>query len=339
MLLSVEKQKVNINPKEIPSLQPFINTVRRNHIQRFDLLHVSQSCKSYLIKFEPGFRDFGEAIVLKVYREQERSDCHREIQNLQRCAENLMHCGWIGVYIPQLVWFDQVNGLLATRWIPGQDLDQAIKKSSRIWSLHSPERDVKSVTQLLHWLQVFAASESNSVSVEQAHNHDRATWECWLDWLSRAFYFNAAWRENCLTALRKLMMGFEGSGWNLSLFHGDFTPWNIRRDFEGNHWVMDWRRLEAGHWLEAAYRFYYALCISGLSPLAKPGYYEKIFRHLETYALNQEPELELHVYYKTRAIIRNLFYMCHRPPDTLKRKWLQTFLIRELGLTLGLSSQ
>ena len=118
-------------------------------------------------------------------------------------------------------------------------------------------------------------------------------------------------------------------GFGIGPYHGDFASWNVRSGADGKLWVMDWRRLEFGHWLEAAYRFYYTVSISALSPFARPNFYKSILRRIEYYIQITDPIFRN--YFRTRAVFHIMYDMCRRNARSPKRYLIQKFLMQELS--------
>jgi hypothetical protein len=166
---------------------------------------------------------------------------------------------------------------------------------------------------------------------------DDSNWDEWTTWLAESNHFDKEWRSWGIPILHNLRHKVKQKGAEGSFQHCDFAPRNVRLDPEGNIYVMDWGGLEIEDWLSPAYRFYYALRISALSPLAKPGYYKSIYENIEEFIKTHQPDEEIRCYYRTRAVLQHIKYICRSPTCIPKRYMIKRFLIKELNFLLEAS--
>ncbi len=99
--------------------------------------------------------------------------------------------------------------------------------------------------------------------------------------------------------------------------------------------MMDWEDLEIGSWLSLAYRFYFALRIYSLSPLARPRYYKSIYENIEEFIKTLQPDEEIRRYYIARAVLQNIKFLCRKPARSPKRYNIKRFLIKELNYQIN----
>ena len=312
-------------------LAPFFKENPENTIERFQLLHARPLSRSFLVEFRKDSQK-RPPIVLKSFSIADREHAAQEVRHLELVGKFVKEKGLNQVLVPQVVWAATDKGLFATRYIPGENLDTVYRKHSRLWSISSGHNYASSATVLLKWHRAFhdglcLQRESLLVADNQATD-----WTKWVQFLTHANRLPLAWRKYMgakLARLEKVMaMAHEETGG----YHGDFTPWNIRVEPSGQLWVLDWHLLERGHWLEGAYRFMYTLRVSALSPLAKRGFFVRLWKEANELIENFDYEgnraqKEL---FQLRAVLRNLFYLCKRPSLSLKQRGVQRFWVKEL---------
>ncbi|MFC2055808.1 phosphotransferase, partial [Chloroflexota bacterium] len=241
------------------------------------------------------------------------------------------------VQIPEVQWINASLGMLATRWIPGRNLDTTLCSESRLWSLHSSEGWNIKIIKLIEWLESFSRVDQELSHFNPIDRQDDTNWDRWTSWLAEANHFEKEWRIRVIPELHNLRHKVKQKGAEGSFQHGDFAPWNVRFDPEGNIYVMDWGGMEIRDWLSPAYRFYYALRISALSPLAKRGYYKSIYENIAEFIKTRQPDEEIRRYYRARAVLQNIKFLCRGPARTPKMYMRIRFLIKELNLQLEAS--
>lgn len=320
-----------VDSEERHRLAPFFKENPQNTIERFQLLHARPLSKSFLVDFGKNSPK-GPPIVLKSFSITDCKHAAQEVRHLELVQKFVNENGLNQVRVPQVVWDATDKGLFATRYIPGENLDAVYRRHSRLWSTSSAHNLASSVTVLLKWLQNLHDSVFQQKEVLLATDNQATDWNKWVQFLTHANRLPIAWRKQVgakLERLEKVMaMAHEVTG----VCHGDFTPWNIRVEPSGQLWVLDWHLLERGHWLEGAYRFMYTLRISALSPLAKPGFFSRVWKEGNDLIENfdREGNKTQKELFQLRAVLRNLFYLCKRPSLSLKQRRVQRFWVKEL---------
>jgi hypothetical protein len=320
----------DLDPVDLERLAPFLNQIGDRAPRQVVRLHVSPSCRSYLVESGP---EAGDRVVVKAYRPDEIAFAACEVRHLLQAQEITRSVPDTNIRIPRVVWSSREHGMLATAWISGEDLSQALLSGGRLGSDEAVqhERDVKS---LIEWLVALNEQGAPRIGLADAALQDSSSWDTWLSWLRDAAHFGERWRTNTAEQLQLLRQEYPGVCPRPGPFHGDFTTWNVRRDRSGALWVLDWRRLELGHWLEAAYRFYYVLRVGSMSSLARPLLLSSLADGVEAVIRRRVPNWQVRRYYRCRAILRDLFYACKRPPSSLRRRLRQIFYVRELSRAL-----
>lgn len=319
------------HPEAFRDIEPFLREKPPESIKHVQLLHVSPLSKSFLISFQNE-----SPFVLKSYGFGDYELAMEEMRNLQWIRELLVESGLDRALVPEIVWASPENGLFATRYIHGENLDVIFRKQSRLWTISSTPYKASWITDLIKWHRaLYDNIRLHDASLPIANNH-AADCSHWVHCLTHSNRLPLGWRVSIGAKLERLEKAMAVAHEKSKLHHGDFAPWNIRVDNSGQLWVLDWRRLEKGHWLEAAYRFIYTLRISALSPLAKRGFYADLreeasgfLDHFEDAGFTVQKEL-----FQLRAALRNLFYLCKRPSLNLKQRWVQHFWMKELMVVI-----
>ena len=315
-------------------LSPFLRAMNGVDEASVELLHISPACRSYYVSFENEDQTHRFPLVVKVYRQEERASAIQEIKNLRWAEEVQKRITSYGVKIPELQWSNASLGMLATPWIPGRNLDTTLRSDSRIWSRHnSKEWNIK-LLKLIEWLECFSRIDKKHSHSNPKDQWDDINWDKWTTWLAGANQFKEEWRKLVIPELHNLREKVKQKGIEESFQHGDFAPWNVRFDSEGNLYVMDWEDLEIGSWLSPAYRFYFALRIYALSLLAKPGFYNSIYKNIAEFIEIHQPDEEVRRYYKSRALLQYIKSFCRRPVRTPKSYRIKRFLLKELNIQI-----
>lgn len=316
---------------DIQFFQEFFKDGVATKISYTRLLHVSPLSTSYLVEFENNGTNESK-VVIKSYGSERIKFAQEEITSLSQVQEIINENKLAGVCIPKVVLTSPLQDGFATPFIEGEDFGAILRKDSRIWKLSSTNDAVDVVRKLMRWHCEFSESAriTKGISVVDNQAND---WSHWLQFLRNAKHFSPDWRKRIIEKLEKIEILDRRLHKRAGVYHGDFTPWNVRIGPSGQLWLLDWRRLERGHWLEGAYRFIYALRISGLSPCAKTGFFNDLIQ--ETHGLldnliEDDAEVVKEVYC-VRAALRNVYYMCSRPPQTLKRWMIHRFWMKELS--------
>lgn len=315
---------------DIQILGPFFYEVDSEIIDQVKCIYASGKKKSYLVKFRTGSEIWNGAIVIKGFLMNKKEQCEIETQNIRLISSINNRLPNSFVHIPKIVWSKPIFGLFATRWIPGEDMDSTIKKSSRLWTWESSQTYIQDFVELLEWQKCLLEVGQNEFDRNQAIKRNNESWEKFFVWFYEAEKFEYSWRMKMIARLEDERKWFDENKFLPGPYHNDFTPCNIRRDSCGNYWVLDWRWLEIGHWLEAAYQFSYALRRYSYSPLSRFGYFKSIYTTLENYLQELEPDDGTRRYYRLRTIMRYLFNHGKRPVKNLRSKINLRYWMREL---------
>ena len=325
------KTLTDAGSEDLQYLQPFVGEVSSDAIKLVRLLHVSALSRSFFVEFREGSQ-YREPMVVKSYGPKGFGFAQQEVQHIQWVQKVIAENGLKDVLVPQVVWACLTKGLFATRYIPGEDLNALFRKRSRLWRLSSVQEHVLKTTRLIRWHKVFFEAARLQGKALALIDNQAAQWNHWVRCVTSAEHLSRDWRMSACAKLERLKPFMAKAHESGGVYHGDFTTWNVRVDPFGQLWVLDWRRLERGHWLEGAYRFIYSLRVSGLSPLAKPGFYTTLAREADVllqHLVADEGDVVKELY-RLRAALRNLFYMCSCPPLNLKQRIIQRFWIKEL---------
>jgi hypothetical protein len=320
-----------MNAADWKILNPFLRSMNGVDKTSVELLHTSPVCRSYFVSFENTNHANVPSLVVKVYRQQDRASAIQEVKNLIWAEEVQKRITGYGVKIPEVQWSNAFLGILATRWVPGRNLDTTLRSESRLWSRHnSKEWNIK-LLKLIEWLECFSRLDKKHSLANPKDQWDDTNWYKWTTWLAGANQFKQEWRSLVIPELHNLREKVIQKGVDESYQHGDFAPWNVRVDSEGNLYVMDWEDLEKGSWLSPAYRFYFALRIYSLSLLAKPEYFNSIYINIEEFIKTHQPDEKIRRYYRARAVLQYINSMCRRPVRTPKSYMIKRLLINELN--------
>jgi hypothetical protein len=326
-----------MNDSDWKLLEPFLRAMKGGDKASVELLYTYRSKRFYYVSFGIKDPECKPSMVVKVYQQEDRAAAFREIENLRWAEEVQKDNTGYRVKIPELQWSNASLGMLATRWIPGRNLDTTLYTDSRIWSPHSSERWKVTIIKLIKWLESFSSTGQELPHPKSIDMQDDTNWDEWTTWLAETNHFDKEWRRRVKPMLHHLRHNIKQNNAKGSFQHGDFAPRNIRIDPEGNIYVMDWGGLEIEDWLSPAYRFYYALRISALSPLAKPRYYKSIYKKIAEFIKTRQQDEESRRYYRARAVLQHIKYICRSPTSMPKKYMIKRFLIKELNFLLEAS--
>ena len=318
-------------------LDPFLRAMNGVDKASVELLQTSRSSRCYYVSFGNEDHEYRPSMVVKVYPQEERAAAIQEVKNLRWAEGVQQRMPRYAVRIPEVRWTNASLGMLATRWIPGRNLDTTLRSDSRLWSLHSSEGRNIAIIKLIEWLESFSRTHQELSHFDLIDLQDDTSWDRWTTWLAEANHFEKEWRSRVIPELHNLRHKVKQKGAEGSFQHGDFTTGNVRFDPEGNIYVMDWEDLEIGSWLLPAYRFYYALRIAAFSLLAKPGFHKSIYENIAEFINTRQPDEEIRRYYRARAVLQYIKSLCRKPARMPKRYMIKRFLIKELNFQLEAS--